>query len=265
MYSFPDLEPFCCSISSSNCCSLTCIQISQEAGQVVRYSHLFKNFPQFVVIHTVKGFGTVNKAEVDVFLELSYFFNDPTNVGNLISGTSAFSKSSLNIWKFTVHVLLKPGLANFEHYFTNVCCCQVALVVSDSVWPHRRQPTRLRCPWDSPGKNTGVRCHFLLQCLKVKSESEVAQLCPTPSDPMDCSLPSSSVHTIFEARLLEWVAIAFSTGVWDECNCTVVWAFFGIAFLWDWNENWPFPVPWPLLSFPNLLAYWVQYFHSIIF
>ena len=72
------------------------------------------------MIHTVKGFGIVSKAEVDVFLELSYFFNDPTNVGNLISGTSAFSKSSLNIWKFTVHVLLKPGLANFEHYFTSV-------------------------------------------------------------------------------------------------------------------------------------------------
>ena len=80
---------------------------------MVRYSHLFKNFPQFVVIHTVKGFGTVNKAEVDVFLELSYFFNDPTNVGNLISGTSAFSKSSLNIWKFTVHVLLEAWLGEF--------------------------------------------------------------------------------------------------------------------------------------------------------
>ena len=90
----------------------------------------------------------------------------------LISGSSAFPKSSLNIWKFTVHLLLKPGLENFEHYFTSV---------------------------------------------------------------------------------------------WDECNCVVVWAFFGIAFLWDWNEDWPFPVPWPLLSFPNLLACWVQHFHSIIF
>ena len=162
MYSFPNLEPVCCSMSGSSCCFLTCIQISQEAGQVVWYSHLFKNFTQFVVIHTVKGFGIVNEAEVDVFLEFPCFSYDPTDVGNLISGSSAFSKSSLNIWKFSVHILLEPGLENFEHYFTSV---------------------------------------------------------------------------------------------WDECNCAVVWAFFGIAFLWDWSENWPFPVTWPLLSFPNLLAY----------
>ena len=84
------------------------------------YSHLFQNFTQFVVIHTVKGFGIVNKAEVDVFLELSCFFNDSKDVGNLISGSSAFSKSSLNIWNFMVHVLLKPGLENFEHYFTSM-------------------------------------------------------------------------------------------------------------------------------------------------
>ena len=107
-------------MSSSNYCFLTCIQISQEAGQVVWYSNLFKNFPQFVVIHTVKGFGIVNKTEVDVFLELSCFFDDPTDVGNLISGSSAFSKSSLNIWRFTLHVLLKPGLENFDHYFASV-------------------------------------------------------------------------------------------------------------------------------------------------
>ena len=106
----------------------------------------------------VKGFGIVEKAKVDVFFELFCFFNDPMDVGNLISGSSTFSKSSLNIWKFTVHVLLKPGLENFEHYFAIV---------------------------------------------------------------------------------------------WDECNCAVVWAFFGIALFWDWNENWPFPVFWPLLSFPK--------------
>ena len=106
-------------MSSLNCCFLTCIQISQEAGKVVWFSHLLKNFPQFVVIHTVKGFGIVNKAEIDVFLELSCFFNDPTDVGDLISGSSAFSKTSLNIWKFMVHVLLKPGLENFEHYFAS--------------------------------------------------------------------------------------------------------------------------------------------------
>ena len=120
MYTFPDLESICCSMSISSCCFLTCIQISQEAGKVVWYSHLFKNFPQFVVIHKVKGFGLVNKAEVDDFLEFSCLFNDPTDVSNLISGSSAFSKFILNIQKFTVHVLLKPGLENFEHYFTNV-------------------------------------------------------------------------------------------------------------------------------------------------
>ena len=159
-------------MSSSNCCFLTCIQVSQEAGQVAWYSHLFQNFPQFIVIHTVKGFGIVNKAEIDVCLELSWFFSDPADVVYLISGSSTFSKSSLNIWKFTVHILLKAGLENFEHYFTSM---------------------------------------------------------------------------------------------WGECNCGVVWAFFRIAFLWDWNENWPFPVLWPLLSFPNLLTLWVQHSHNIIF
>ena len=159
-------------MSSSNSCFLTCIHISQEAGQVIWYSHLFKNFLQFAEIHRVKAFGMVNKAEVDVFLELSSFFHDPVDVGNLISGSSAFSKTSLNIWKFSVHILLKPGLENFEHYLASM---------------------------------------------------------------------------------------------WDECNCEVVWTFFGIAFLWDWNENWPLAVLWQLLSLPNLLAYWVQQFHSIIF
>ena len=171
MYIFPNLELVCFSMSSSNCCFLTCIQIPQEAGQVVWYSHLFQNFPQFVVILTVKGCGRVSKAEVDAFLELSCFFDDPADVGNLISGSSAFSKYSLNMWKFMVHVFLKPGLENFEYYFASM---------------------------------------------------------------------------------------------WDEWNCAVVWTFFGIAFLWDWNENWPFPVMWPLLSFPHLLAYWMLHFHSII-
>ena len=117
-------------------------------------------------------FDIVSKEELDVFLELSCFFYDPTDVGNLISGSSAFSKSSLNNWKFSVHALLKPSLENFEHYLASM---------------------------------------------------------------------------------------------WDECNCIVVWTFFGIAFLWDWSENWLFPVLWPLLSFPNLLVYWVQHFHGIIF
>ena len=109
MYAFPNLEPVCSFVSGSNCCLLNLTEISPEAGQVIWYSHLFKNFPQFAVIHTVKVFGIANKAEVDIFLEFSCFFNDPTNVGNLISGSSTFSKSSLNIWKFTVYILLNPG------------------------------------------------------------------------------------------------------------------------------------------------------------
>ena len=156
-------------MSGSNCCFLNWVQISQEVGKVVWYFHLFKNFPQFIVMHTVKDFGVVNKA--DVFLEPSCFFNDPTGVGNLISAPLPFLNpawTSGSLW-FTQTL---PGLENFEHYFTSM---------------------------------------------------------------------------------------------WDECNCVVVWAFFGIAFPWDGNENWPFPVLWPLLSFPNLLAYWVQHFHSIIF
>ena len=93
---------------------------------MVWYSHLLKNLPQFIGIHTVKGFGIVNKAEIDVFLELSCFFHDPADVGNLISGSSAFSKTSLNIWKFMVHVLLKPGLENFEHY---LLVCEMSAIV----------------------------------------------------------------------------------------------------------------------------------------
>ena len=120
IYSFPSLEPVSCSMSGSNCCFLTCKQISQEAGKVIWYSHLFQNSPQFVVIHIVRDFGIVNKSEVDVFLELSCFFYDPTSVGNLISGSSAFSKTSLNIWKFSVHKLLKPHLENLEHYIASV-------------------------------------------------------------------------------------------------------------------------------------------------
>ena len=163
MYSFSCLEP---SVVPCPVLTVASWPTYRLLMRQVKWSGILISFRifQFIVIHTVKGFGIVNKAEIDVFLGLSYFLDDPSDVGNLISGSSAFSKTSLNIWKFTVHILLKPGLENFEHYFTNM---------------------------------------------------------------------------------------------WDECNCAVVWVFFGIAFLWDWNENWPFPVLWPLLSFPNLLAYWV--------
>ena len=130
--------------SGSNCCFLTCIQVSQDAGKVVWYSHPFENFPQFVVIHTVKGFSVVNQVDIDVFLEFPCFFYDPMDVGNLISGSSAFSKPSLYICKFSVHILLKPRLTDFEHNLTNM---------------------------------------------------------------------------------------------WNECNCMVVWTFFGIALLWDWSER----------------------------
>ena len=117
----------------------------------------------------------------------------PTSLQNLL----------MNEWKNKIWYVHKM---EYCHY----CCCQVASVVSDSVRPHRRQPTRLCGPWDSLGKNTGESCHFLLQWVKVKSESEVTQSCPTLRDPMDCSLPGSTIHGIFQARVLEWVAIAFS-------------------------------------------------------
>ena len=140
MYSFSYLEPVCCSMSSSNCCFLTCIQVSQEAGQVVWYSHLFQNFPLFIVIQTVEGFGVVNKAERDVFLGLSCFFYDLADIGNLISGSSAFSKTSLNIWKFLVHVLLKPGLENW----------MLAITIS-----------KMGFPDDTSGKESTCQCRKL--------------------------------------------------------------------------------------------------------
>ena len=107
-------------MSGSNCCFSTGIQVSQETGKVVWYSYLLKNFPQFVMIHIVKGFDIVIKAEVDVFLEFSCFFDHPTDVGNLVSGSSDFCKSNLNFWKFMGHLLLKPSLEKFEHYFASV-------------------------------------------------------------------------------------------------------------------------------------------------
>ena len=132
MYSYSNFEPVCCSTSSSNCCFLTCIQVSQEAGNVIWYSYLFKNFPQFAVIHTVKSFSIVKEAEA-VFLEFPCFLCDPADIGNLISGSFAFSKSSLYVWKYSVHVLLMPSLKDFEHYFAGVwneCNCVVVWTLS---------------------------------------------------------------------------------------------------------------------------------------
>ena len=180
---------------------------------MVWYFHVFGNFPQFIVIHTIKGFRIVNEAEV--FLDFLCFFYDPKGVDNLISGSSAFSKSSLYMWKLSVHVLLKPHLKDFEHL------AAAAAAAKSLQSCHRWQPTRLPRPWDSPGKNTGVGCHFLLQCMKVKSESEVARSCPTLSDPMDCSPPGSSIHGILQARVLEWGAIALSGDTsWVSYNLT---------------------------------------------
>ena len=128
MYSFVNPEPISCSIQGSYCCFFSSIQVSQETGKTVWYSHLFKNFPQFVMIHTVMVFSVVNETKVDVFLESLYFLYDPTNVGNLISGSSAFSKSSLNIWKSSAQVMLKPSMQDFEHNLTrmgNACSCLV--------------------------------------------------------------------------------------------------------------------------------------------
>ena len=159
-------------MSSSNCGFLTFIQIFQEAGEVVWYSHLLKNFPQFFVIHTVKDFRVLSESDVVVFLEFCVFSISQQMLAIWSLVSSAYSKSTLYIWKFSVNVLLKPILKDFENYLASM---------------------------------------------------------------------------------------------WNECNCAIVWTFFGIALLWDWNENWHFPILWPLLSIANLLAYWVQYFHSIIF
>ena len=123
MYSFPSLKPLCCSMSSSNCCFLH--TVSQETSKVVWYSYLFMNFPQLVMIHTRKGFLTVNETKIDVFLGFRCFFCDPIDVGSLIFGSSALYKPSLYIWRFSIHVLLKPSLKDFAHYLTNVKWAQL--------------------------------------------------------------------------------------------------------------------------------------------
>ena len=184
------------SMSSSNCCYLTCIQLSQEAGKVVWYSHLFKNFPQFVVTHKANGFSIVNEEEVYVFLEFCCFFYDPIDVGILISGSSAFSKSGSNTWKFLVHILLKLSLENLEHYFASMwdeCNREV-------VWTY----FGIAFLWDW---NENWSFPVLWPLL-----SFLLQQCPTLCDSVDCSPPSSSVHGILQARILEWVAMTSSRG-----------------------------------------------------
>ena len=155
MYSFPNLEQVSCSISSSYCCFLTCLQVSQEVGKVVWYSRLFKNFQQFVVIHIVKSFSVLNEAEVDAFLKFPCFLYAPGNVGTLISVSSGLSKPSLYIWKFSVHVLLKSSLKDSEYYLASMCHEHNCTVV----WTFHGISY---CSWGSRGKNTGVVYHSLL-------------------------------------------------------------------------------------------------------
>ena len=209
-YSFPNLEPVYCPMSSSNCCFLIYTQISQEAGKVyVWYSHLFKNFPQFVVIHTVKGFSIVNKAEVDVFLQFPCFFDEPKDVGNLISGSSAFSKSSLNIWKSMVHILWTLIWRILSIF---LLACAAAAAKSLQLCPTLCDPID-GSPPGSPIPGILQQEHWSglpFPSPMHESESEVTQSCLTLSNPMDCSLPGFSVHGIFQARVLEWGAIAFS-------------------------------------------------------
>ena len=171
MDSFSNLESACCSMSSSNYCFLTCMQVYQEAGRLSGNPMSLRPFHS-LLWSTVNSFSIVNEAKLDVVLEFLCFFFVSANDDSLISGSSAFSKSRLYIWKFSFHVLLKPSLKDFDHNFASM---------------------------------------------------------------------------------------------WNNCNCVNIWTFFGIAFLWDWSENWCFPVLWSLLSFPNLLAYWQQCFNSIIF
>ena len=165
---FPSFKCFSCSVSDSNCHFLTYIQTFQETGKVIWYSHFLKNFPQFVLVHTVKEFSMVSEADRNVFWDSLAF--------SMIQWTLAFwslvPQTNLHIWKFPVHGELKLSLKDFEHYLASK---------------------------------------------------------------------------------------------WDEHNCMIVWTFFGIAFLLDWNENWPFPALWPLLSFPNLLTYWMQHFTASFF
>ena len=156
MYPFTNLEPVHCSTSGSNCCFLTHIQISQEASKVVWYSHLLKNFPQFDMIRTVKGFGVASRAEVNVCLEFSCFFYDPTDVSNLTSSSSAFSKSSFKIWRFSVHILLKPNLGNFEKYIASMWD-EMQLSGSWNILLHRLS---LRLEWKLTFSSPGATAEF---------------------------------------------------------------------------------------------------------
>ena len=170
---------------------------------------------------------------------------------------------STDVLKFVYLLSSKsgPGTSAFpvvsSHRWCCCCCCQVASVMSNSVQPRRWQPTRLRHPWDSPGKNTGVGCHFVLQCLKVRSESEVAQSCPTLCDPMDCNLSGSSVHGIFQARVLEWGAIAFSSHRWATIKQNTLNSKGDISLrrqTWNSGQRWNIFYPWTYVS---SLAIWL--------
>ena len=164
---FPSFKFSSCSAYDSNCHFLTYIQTFQETGKVIWHSHFLKNFPQFVVVLFVKGFGIISEADRNVFWDSLAF----SMIQWILSIWSLVLQTSLYIWKFSIHVVLKLSLKDFEHYFASK---------------------------------------------------------------------------------------------WDACNCMIGWTFIGIAFLLDWNENWPFPALWPLMSFPNLMTYWMHHFYSLI-
>ena len=182
-----------------------------------RFLHLSKYVPAFAIIYMNREKNKTKQIGIFkfriIYLELlqSHWEKQQVNWTHKFFNWFAwiYSHSKPQICFFFCSLLhFSYFVSSFE---VSCCCCEVAPVMSDSVRPHRRQPTRLPRSWDSPGKNTGVGCHFLLQCMKVKSESEVAQSCLALHDPMDCSLPGSSIHGIFQARVLEWGATAFST------------------------------------------------------
>ena len=253
-------------MSGFNCCFLACTQILQELGLVTWYSHLFKNFPQFVVTHTVKGFSIVNEAESE----------------------SEICSVMPDFWR--THVLYSPW--NSPHQNAGVGSLSLLQGIFPTQWLN---PGLLHCKQilyqpnhkGSPRILEWVAFHFSRYLpnpgIKLGSPAMQADSFPTelwgrPYDPRDFGnlLPGSSAFS--KSSLNIWKSLVhillklglenfeyYFSSMWSECNCAVVWTFFGIALLWDWNENWSFPVLWPLLSFPYLLAYWVQHFNSIIF
>ena len=213
MYSFSSFEPVYCSMAGSNCCFLTCIQVSQETGKVVWYTHLFKNFPQFIVMHTVKGFGVVSKAEVAFYLELSCFFYDPIDFGNLISGSSSFSKPSLDIWKFFVHIMLKP--ACLPGCFSSVWLFVTLWTIAQQFplfMGFSRQEYWSRLPFPTPGNLTNPE----IDSMSLTSPALAGRFFLSLAPPGKPSMQDFK-HDLTSMR--------------DACNCPMVSAFFSTSLL----------------------------------